>query len=83
VRWEKGDLDHQPAAGRGLRDNVGTVGCSNSFDDGEAQAMAIVVTRAARIESLEWLEKTVDLSGRDHWPGVGKRKDGMAICCAD
>lgn len=51
----------------------GVMSAGDSSDDGEAEAVAVLVC-AARIEALERLEEAVDLSGWNGRPGVGDRE---------
>jgi hypothetical protein len=43
----------------------GAVGGGDRPDDGEAEAVPILMLHAARVEALERLEETVDFAGRD------------------
>ena len=63
VGWREGHLDAESALGVGVSGDGGAVGGGDGSDDGEAEAVAVFVVGAARVEALEGLEEPVDVAG--------------------
>ena len=51
-------------------------------DDGEAQSVAVLVDRSARVKALERLEEAFNFSRRNYWSRVSDRQEGPALCRA-
>jgi hypothetical protein len=48
-------------------------------DDGQPEAVTVLVVRAARIEALEWSEKAIDFTRRNDRTRVGYSEHRSAI----
>ena len=75
----KDDADGEPAIGHRMGIDAGLVGDGDGSDDGESEAVPVLVLRPPRVEPLEGLEETVDFRRRDERSGVGHRQHGLAF----
>jgi hypothetical protein len=58
---------------------LGTVRVGDHLDDGESQSVAVVVAGSGAAQSLEGLEETLDLFGRDGPATVRDRHEGVPV----
>ena len=70
------DLDLEAAVGSRLDGEGGVVCGGDGFDDREPEADAVAVIGSVRTDSVERLEKELDLIGRDDRPAVCDRDNG-------
>src|SRR6266481_10020933 len=73
------DLDVEAAFGPGVSGDGGAVGGGDCPDDGQAEAVSVVVGGAGGGEPLEGFEEAADLCGRDDRAGVSDGQDSVAI----
>ena len=68
-----------PPSGRARALIFGIVRVGDRLDDGESQSVAAVVAGTGAAQSLEGLEETLDLLGRDGRAGVRDRHEGVPV----
>ena len=73
------DFDGEAALRARARGELGAVRGGDRLDDGESQSVSVVVPGTGAAQSLEGLEETLDLFGRDGRAGVRDGHEGAAV----
>ena len=68
------DLDREASVWLGVGGDGGLVRGNDCLNDREPQAVAVAVSGAHAVQSLEWLEQASDVAGRCDRGGRGQRR---------